>query len=84
MDGKLTGIIISWNQERAFGFIRIKNGKNVFAHISAWSENEIAPAVGQKVVFDTKPAAKAGKAHEATDIRLVPASAGANALAGGV
>jgi cold shock CspA family protein len=64
MNGRATGMIISWSKERGFGFIRRPDAADLFAHIVDWCSTEL-PRVGATVSFDEaigrdgKPRAKA-------------------------
>ena len=76
----MIGQIITWNTERGFGFLRATSGRNFFAHISKWIDDE-APAAGQTVVFDI---AEGRKGLEAINIQIDSLQVGLDALKAGV
>lgn len=52
---RLEGIIKSWNQERAFGFIEpIRGGPDIFVHITAFPARTGRPALHQRVSFEVE------------------------------
>jgi cold shock CspA family protein len=49
----LTGILVRWNDEKGFGFIRKESDKqDVFIHISALAHMSRRPVVGDVIFFD--------------------------------
>jgi cold shock CspA family protein len=63
MNTRKQGTIIQWFIERGFGFIQATSGKNIFCHISDWSDDaEFPPRVGLAVEFDLEAAKKGPKA----------------------
>jgi cold shock CspA family protein len=50
---QLTGILISWNDDRGFGFIEPKHGgAKVFTHISALPNDGSRPTVGETLTYE--------------------------------
>jgi cold shock CspA family protein len=45
------GIVVSWNSEKAYGFVQASDGSNWFIHISGVADRK-ALQVGDTVVFD--------------------------------
>jgi len=58
-----------WDHERGYGFFQAQNGKDFFAHIKNWLDDE-PPAVGQVVEFEIGPGFKERK-EQAINIRVV-------------
>ena len=53
---RLDGTLISWNDDKGFGFIRPANGsRNVFVHIRAFSSSNGRPQVGDSLEFRLGP-----------------------------
>lgn len=53
---RLDGTLISWNDDRGFGFIRPANGsRNVFVHIRAFASSNGRPQVGDSLEFRLGP-----------------------------
>lgn len=49
----MRGIIVKWNDEKGYGFIRIDGGKKeVFCHISDFSQRMPRPEVNEPVAFE--------------------------------
>ncbi|AKH22373.1 DNA-binding protein [Sedimenticola thiotaurini] len=50
---RVKGKLVSWNEERGFGFIApMTGGKQVFIHIKAFSNRNRRPVIGQIVTFE--------------------------------
>lgn len=50
----MKGKIQQWNDDKGYGFIQIENSdKRIFAHISAFSQKQPRPEIGEIVSFDT-------------------------------
>jgi uncharacterized membrane protein YsdA (DUF1294 family)/cold shock CspA family protein len=45
------GVLVSWNDERGFGFVTLDDGERIFAHISAFPPRDARPTVGERVSF---------------------------------
>lgn len=45
------GVIIRWDDNKGFGFIKAVNGQEYFFHVSAFKENKLRPTVGLTVCF---------------------------------
>lgn len=53
---RLDGTLISWNDDKGFGFIRPANGsRNVFVHIRAFASSNGRPQVGDSLEFRLGP-----------------------------
>ena len=48
----MTGKLIEWHVDRAYGWIAFNNGRQVFTHISDWTNLDDVPQIGQTVEFD--------------------------------
>lgn len=67
----MTGSIISFNEERGFGFIKADDStiwQRYFCHISSFLNLEAYPKPGQRVRFELKASAKG---EEAVDIQII-------------
>lgn len=52
---RFDGILTSWNEDGAYGFIRpSKGGQNIFAHISAFPGGGARPLVGESLSFEVE------------------------------
>jgi len=52
---RFEGVVKSWNEERAFGFIEpAQGGQDVFVHISAFQPRAQRPALNQRVSFEVE------------------------------
>lgn len=78
----MTGKIIKWDRERAFGFVMMDSGRGQFLHISNWESN-VAPEVGMSVTFELENNTKSGK-MQCVNTYAVTAQAGTDALKAGV
>ncbi len=55
MTVRFDGIVKSWNEERAFGFIApVQGGDDIFAHIKAFAARGSGPRVNQRVSFEVE------------------------------
>jgi CspA family cold shock protein len=67
--GARTGVVVSWKEDRGFGFIRPDAGDHdLFAHVTNLVDIE-EPRVGTRVSFDDGVSERSGK-PEARNIRL--------------
>ncbi len=67
---RFEGIVKSWNEERAFGFIEPQQGgQEIFVHISAMPPRSGRPSVNQRVSFEVELNREGKK--RATNVRLV-------------
>ncbi len=48
----MIGMLKEWIADRAYGWIAFNNGRQIFSHITDWSNLEEVPTVGQVVEFD--------------------------------
>ena len=75
---RFEGIIKSWNEERAFGFIEpSQGGQEIFVHISALPRRQLRPAIHQRVTFEIE-LNRDGK-KRARNVRFATAGRGARA-----
>ena len=74
----MIGTIVRWEANRGFGFVRTASGRDYFAHIKHWNEND-PPAVGRTVEFEIGPGVK-GRNEQAVNVRFWTQHAGLNAL----
>jgi len=50
---RFEGTLISWNEDRGFGFIQpTQGGQEIFAHITTFSPRGLRPQVGQNLSFE--------------------------------
>ena len=64
MPEKVEGVIVNWNEERGFGFIKEPiTGVEIFAHISAFNVQNPIPRIGEKVIFVSEFDEKKGKSR---------------------
>lgn len=69
---RFEGLIKSWNEERAFGFIEpIQGGQDIFVHITAFPARTGRPALNQRVSFEVEVNAEGKK--RARNVRLAMA-----------
>ena len=53
---RFDGRLKQWNAERGFGFIEASDGgAQLFVHISAFRQRELAPVVGEALSFEVEP-----------------------------
>ena len=68
----MIGKIQQWNFQRGFGFLQTPKGKDYFAHIRNWREDE-PPEIGRSVVFEVAPGIAEKKLHQAINVRFATA-----------
>lgn len=52
MSVRFEGIVKSWNDERAFGFIApVQGGEDIFVHVTAFPSRGPGPGLNQRVSF---------------------------------
>lgn len=52
-DGRITGTLKTWNDERGFGFLEAaQGGQEIFVHIKAFPSGTGRPSVGQVLTFE--------------------------------
>lgn len=71
-----TGILIEWNDERAYGFVRTPSGERLFLHIS-----EIAP-MANRPRLDDRVTFQRGKGRDARPAAIGARIMGANPVSG--
>lgn len=49
---RFEGKLKSWNDERGFGFIEIRDGQDIFVHIKDFERNVARPDLGQTLSFE--------------------------------
>jgi CspA family cold shock protein len=47
-----TGILQRWKADRAYGFMRVEEGDDIFVHITAFNAVGILPERGERYEFD--------------------------------
>lgn len=57
---KQTGVLQHWDDDRGFGFITDKKGRDIFVHVSAFGRIRSRPKAGEKVLFRVEPDAAKG------------------------
>lgn len=57
---KQSGVLQRWDDERGFGFIIDKKGRDIFVHVSAFGRIRSRPKAGEKVLFRVEPDAAKG------------------------
>ncbi len=57
---KQSGVLQRWDDERGFGFITDKKGRDIFVHVSAFGRIRSRPKAGEKVLFRVEPDAAKG------------------------
>ncbi len=57
---KQSGVLQRWDDERGFGFIADKKGRDIFVHVSAFGRIRSRPQAGEKVLFRVEPDAAKG------------------------
>jgi uncharacterized membrane protein YsdA (DUF1294 family)/cold shock CspA family protein len=57
---KQSGVLQRWDDERGFGFITDKKGRDIFVHVSAFCRIRSRPKAGEKVLFRVEPDAAKG------------------------
>ena len=54
MSDRKKGVLHSWNESRGFGFVHVREGKNVsrfYLHVSKIRTGTLSPLVGQELEF---------------------------------
>ncbi|RYF79647.1 MAG: DUF1294 domain-containing protein [Comamonadaceae bacterium] len=80
---RIHGTLISWNDERGFGFIEpSQGGQEIFVHIKAFPSSVRRPVIGQVLSFEVALAPNGKKRAQAVQLPArAPASAQARAAA---
>ena len=59
---RFEGHVKSWNNERGFGFIEVRQGgQPVFVHIKAFADRSAPPGIGQAITFEIEVGANGKK-----------------------
>jgi cold shock CspA family protein len=67
----MIGKIIEWRADRAYGWISFNNGRQIFSHISDWSNLDDVPTIGQTVEFEIAESKNDSKRRKAVNVRVV-------------
>lgn len=79
----MRGLVVKFDAERGFGFIRAPDeGRDIFVHVSE-IEGNVPPAPGAEVEFDIEQTAKGPRAHRVRLIKAPSSAAWIFALLGG-
>lgn len=70
---KQSGVLQRWDDERGFGFITDKKGRDIFVHVSAFGRIRARPKAGEKVWFRVEPDAAKGVRAVEVERRWRPA-----------
>ena len=73
MSDRKTGVVKFYNRGKEYGFLTGDDGQDIFVHISALKEAQLAPAdldAGVRVEF-TPADGRDGKGQRATGLKLV-------------
>ena len=70
---KQSGVLQRWDDERGFGFITDKKGRDIFVHVSAFGNIRSRPKAGEKVWFRVEPDAAKGVRAVEVERRWRPA-----------